>query len=101
MRGYHDKGLTKGQKWALGEQRKTFDIVCDHYSPVFRFFFVERFGHSSELWYAARTRYTHSVAVSSMVGHILGIGKTGFLLESSTGIGSLCCVLTLTMFDCP
>jgi serine-protein kinase ATM len=53
--------------------RVAFDLICMNNSPVFRFFFVENFVQP-EVWFAARVRYTRSVAVSSMVGHILGIG---------------------------
>lgn len=54
--------------------RSAFDLICHNYSPVFRFFFVEKFVQP-EIWYASKMRYTRSVAVSSVVGHILGIGK--------------------------
>ena len=56
------------------KRRESFDVICKHFSPSFRFFFVERFGHSLKDWYAAKMKYTRSVAVSSIVGHILGIG---------------------------
>jgi hypothetical protein len=46
--------------------------VCKHFSPAFRFFFLERFSHSPQLWYTARMAYTRSCAVNSFVGHILG-----------------------------
>ena len=39
-------------------------------------------------WHAARMRYTRSVAVSSMVGHILGIGDrhtSNILVHTKTG----------------
>lgn len=55
--------------------REAFDLICKHNSPVFRYFFVEHFVQP-EAWYAARMRYTRSVAVSSIVGHMLGIGKS-------------------------
>jgi serine-protein kinase ATM len=57
------------------ERRATFDEICARNSPSLRFFFVERFSHSMELWHAAKMNFTRSVAVSSIVGHILGIGK--------------------------
>lgn len=56
------------------EQHDVFDRICSHYSPSFRYFFLERFGHVPEKWYDAKMRYTRSVAVSSIVGHVLGIG---------------------------
>lgn len=56
------------------EKRKAFEEICSLHSPCFRFFFVEQFGHCLASWYAARAKYTRSVAVSSVIGHILGIG---------------------------
>jgi ataxia telangiectasia mutated family protein len=70
------------------EKRRAFDEICEHHSPAFRFFFVERFGNSLETWYAAKMRYTRSVAVSSIVGHILGIGDrhtSNILVHQKTG----------------
>jgi hypothetical protein len=57
-----------------GKLRAAFDLICQHHTPVFRYFFVENFV-MCEVWYAAKMRYTRSVAVSSIVGHILGIGR--------------------------
>jgi len=56
------------------KKRKAFDEILERKSPIFRYFFVENFGHSLEHWHTAKLRYTRSVAVNSMVGHILGIG---------------------------
>jgi ataxia telangiectasia mutated family protein len=56
-------------------KRAAFDEVCKHFSPAFRFFFLERFSHSPQLWYNARMAYTRSCAVNSLVGHILGTSK--------------------------
>lgn len=69
-------------------KRDSFDVVCKNFSPSFRFFFVERFGHSLKDWYAAKMKYTRSVAVSSIVGHILGIGDrhtNNILISQITG----------------
>jgi hypothetical protein len=59
---------------ATESKRQAFDQICRHYSPCFRFFFVEKFGHRMDEWYAAKLKYARSVAVSSIVGHVLGIG---------------------------
>ena len=53
---------------------KAFKDVCRHHSPCFRYFFIEKFSDRIEEWYLARLRYARSVAVSSIVGHVLGIG---------------------------
>jgi ataxia telangiectasia mutated family protein len=73
---------------AQGARRKAFDTICEHHSPVFRYFFVERFGNSLEAWHSAKMRYTRSVAVNSVVGHILGIGDrhtSNILVHETTG----------------
>jgi hypothetical protein len=72
----------------LSERRRSYDEICARFSPVFRFFFVERFGHSMQAWHAAKMRYTRSVAVTSIVGHILGIGdrhSSNILVHKGTG----------------
>ena len=68
--------------------RASFDEVCNHHSPALRFFFLERFSHSPQLWHTARMSYTRSCAVNSMVGHILGIGDRhclNILIHEETG----------------
>ena len=54
---------------------EVFKRILAQKSPVFRYFFVEKFGNSLEDWHASKLRYTRSVAVNSMVGHVFGIGK--------------------------
>lgn len=79
----------KMMKTAKPEEKRTvFDEVCLHFSPCFRYFFVERFGHSMQAWYTAKQQYCLSVAVSSIVGHILGIGDrhgANILVHERTG----------------
>ena len=68
--------------------RQGYDILCDNYSPSFRFFFLEYFHSSMEAWHTARTKYTRSCAVSSIVGHILGIGDrhtSNIMVHTKTG----------------
>jgi len=55
---------------------------------LFVFFFLERFSHSPQAWHDARMLYTRSSAVSSMVGHVLGIGDRhshNILVHEKTG----------------
>ena len=69
-------------------KRNAFDTICKFHSPCFRFFFIEAFGHSLQEWYNARLRYSRSVATSSIVGHILGIGDRhgcNILVHGKTG----------------
>lgn len=66
--------------------RAAFDLIYQRNSPVFRFFFIENFVQP-ETWYLAKMRYIRSVAVSSIVGHILGIGA----LNWGGGSGDVSC----------
>ena len=68
-------------------QLKTFKDVRQHFHPVLRHFFTEQNKHPLD-WYAKRLSYTRSVAVGSIVGHILGLGDrhiSNLLLDSKTG----------------
>jgi ataxia telangiectasia mutated family protein len=69
------------------KKRQSFDEICARFSPSFRFFFLERFG-CMESWHIAKMNFTRSVAVSSIVGHILGIGDRhlgNILIHQGTG----------------
>lgn len=69
-------------------KRKAFETICENFSPAFRFFFLEYFKSSMEAWHTARTSYTRSCAVNSIVGHILGIGDrhtSNILVHTKTG----------------
>mmetsp|Transcript_16056 Transcript_16056/g.23482 ORF Transcript_16056/g.23482 Transcript_16056/m.23482 type:complete len:264 (-) Transcript_16056:21-812(-) len=69
-------------------RRASYDEICKHFSPVFRFFFLERFSHSPSLWHEARMSYVRSCAVNSIVGHTLGIGDRhshNILVHENTG----------------
>ena len=54
--------------------RLAYTEVCRRFGPVFHHFFLERFSESPALWFRRRTTYTRSVAASSIVGYIMGIG---------------------------
>ena len=68
---------------------EVFETAMRTFSPVYRFFFVEKFGHSPEQWFAARMKFTRSLAVNSIVGHILGIGTTGTFFKIRTSFPDL------------
>jgi ataxia telangiectasia mutated family protein len=55
------------------DKLRKFHEVMDHFHPSLRFFFLERYADPAR-WMASRLAYTRSVAVTSMVGYILGIG---------------------------
>eukprot|EP00960_Hanusia_phi_P041896 755206-Hanusia_phi.AAC.3 len=55
------------------ELRTTFARICDNVQPVFRYHFLETSNSASD-YYNKRLIYTKSVASSSMVGYIVGLG---------------------------
>ena len=50
-----------------------YEEICNEFTPVFHHFFLENFS-SPAIWFQKRINYTRSVAVNSIVGHIMGIG---------------------------
>lgn len=50
-----------------------FQTVCQNFRPVLHYFFLEQFSQPAE-WFKKRLAYTRSVATSSMVGYIVGLG---------------------------
>lgn len=64
-----------------------FLSLMDRFKPVMRHLFTEK--HKVPMsWFAMRLNYTRSVATTSIVGHILGLGDrhtSNILLDSSTG----------------
>jgi len=55
------------------EKEEAFATICANFQPVFRYFFLENYVDPLS-WISNRTSYTRSVAVTSMIGYILGIG---------------------------
>ncbi|EOA23378.1 hypothetical protein CARUB_v10016554mg [Capsella rubella] len=55
------------------DKRKAFVDVCTNFSPVMHYFFLEKFLQPAD-WFVKRLAYTRSVAASSMVGYIVGLG---------------------------
>ncbi|XVE54961.1 hypothetical protein DITRI_Ditri03aG0123000 [Diplodiscus trichospermus] len=55
------------------DKRKAFQEVCENLRPVLHYFFLERFLQPSD-WFEKRLAYTRSVAATSMVGYIVGLG---------------------------
>ncbi|KAK3160101.1 hypothetical protein QOZ80_1BG0055200 [Eleusine coracana subsp. coracana] len=55
------------------DKRKAFLKVCNNFRPVMHHFFLERFLLPAD-WFQSRLAYTRSVAASSMVGYIVGLG---------------------------
>jgi ataxia telangiectasia mutated family protein len=55
------------------QKMKAFKNVMENFKPVLRHFFFEKFS-SPVQWFERRLAYTRSVATSSIVGYILGLG---------------------------
>lgn len=52
---------------------ETFNAMCNKFRPALQYFFFEKF-HNPGDWFERRLAYTKSVATTSMIGYILGIG---------------------------
>jgi ataxia telangiectasia mutated family protein len=52
---------------------ETFIDICHNFKAVFRHFLMENYPNTDE-WYMRRLNYTRSVATSSIVGYIIGLG---------------------------
>uniref|UniRef100_A0AAV2J7Z9 non-specific serine/threonine protein kinase n=1 Tax=Knipowitschia caucasica TaxID=637954 RepID=A0AAV2J7Z9_KNICA len=61
------------QKQAFDEKLQMFLEVCRNFRPVFRYFCMEKFLDPA-VWMEKRLAYTRSVATSSIVGYIVGLG---------------------------
>jgi serine-protein kinase ATM len=61
--------------------------VRRRFKPVMRHFFTEKFKNPGD-WFLTRLNYSRSVAVTSIAGHVLGLGDrhvNNILLDQSTG----------------
>ncbi|NXI26409.1 ATM kinase, partial [Sterrhoptilus dennistouni] len=67
------KILLDAQKKHSEEKCRIFMEVCENFQPVFRYFCMEKFLDPA-VWFEKRLAYTRSVATSSIVGYILGLG---------------------------
>ncbi|KAH0500698.1 Serine-protein kinase ATM [Microtus ochrogaster] len=67
------KKMMDVQKKSFEEKYDTFMTICQNFEPVFRYFCLEKFLDPA-VWFEKRLAYTRSVATSSIVGYILGLG---------------------------
>ncbi|KAM7542492.1 hypothetical protein Aperf_G00000017064 [Anoplocephala perfoliata] len=64
-----------------------FSEICSKIQPVLGYYFVEHFPEANA-WYAAKRRYTTSLAASSILGYLVGLGDRhpqNLLLHPLTG----------------
>lgn len=67
------KKMMEVQKKSFEDKYEVFMDVCQNFQPVFRYFCMEKFLDPA-IWFEKRLAYTRSVATSSIVGYILGLG---------------------------
>nr|XP_046246217.1 serine-protein kinase ATM isoform X2 [Scatophagus argus] len=67
------KKMMEAQRLAFDEKLQAYSEVCQNFRPVFRYFCMERFLDPA-VWMEKRLAYTRSVATSSIVGYIVGLG---------------------------
>ncbi|KAM3615619.1 uncharacterized protein V6R79_005129 [Siganus canaliculatus] len=65
--------MMEAQRLAFDEKLQAYVEVCKNFRPVFRYFCMERFLDPA-VWMEKRLAYTRSVATSSIVGYIVGLG---------------------------
>ena len=69
------------------KQLEAFLNFCKKFHPVLRHYFTEQ--HMAPIpWFTMRLAYTRSVATTSIVGHILGLGdrhSSNILMDHKTG----------------
>ena len=66
---------------------RTYRQATEHFHPVLRYFFMERYDDPDE-WFAKRLAYCRSTAAISILGHVLGLGDRhghNILLDEKTG----------------
>ena len=81
------KFITDAQTKSVDQRIKIYRSVCEQFHPVMRYFFMERF-QNPDVWFEKRLAYTRSVAASSILGHVLGLGDRhgqNILLDERTG----------------
>ena len=81
------KAIGDVQTQSLEVRLRAYRQVTEHFHPVLRYFFLERFNDPDE-WFAKRLAYSRSTAAISILGHILGLGDRhghNILLDEVTG----------------
>ncbi|XP_056417620.1 serine-protein kinase ATM [Hyla sarda] len=67
------KKLLDVQRARFEDKYQVFLDISEHFRPVFRYFCMEKFLDPA-IWFEKRLAYTRSVATSSIVGYIVGLG---------------------------
>ncbi|EFR04627.1 ataxia telangiectasia mutated [Nannizzia gypsea CBS 118893] len=81
------KFINDAQSKSRDQRIKAYRHVTDHFHPVMKYFFMEKFPNPDD-WFSKRLAYTRSTAAISMLGHVLGLGDRhghNILLDTETG----------------
>ncbi|PWY67189.1 ataxia telangiectasia mutated [Aspergillus heteromorphus CBS 117.55] len=81
------KSIADVQTRSFEQRVRTYRQVTEHFHPVMRFFFMEKFNNPDD-WFSKRLAYTRSTAAISILGHVLGLGDRhghNILLDERTG----------------
>ncbi|KAB8257948.1 Serine/threonine-protein kinase tel1 [Aspergillus pseudonomiae] len=81
------KHISDVQTRSLEQRVRTYRQVTEHFHPVMKYFFMEKFNNPDD-WFSKRLSYTRSTAAISILGHVLGLGDRhghNILLDERTG----------------
>ncbi|KAI1909740.1 Serine/threonine-protein kinase tel1 [Ophidiomyces ophidiicola] len=81
------KHINDAQAKSLEQRLRVYRQVTDHFHPVMKYFFMERFQNPDD-WFSKRLAYIRSTAAISILGHVLGLGDRhghNILLDEMTG----------------
>ncbi|KAI9795692.1 MAG: Serine/threonine-protein kinase tel1 [Piccolia ochrophora] len=81
------KAISDVQSETIQTRLRAYRIASDHFHPVMRYFFMERFDNPDD-WFDKRLAYCRSTATISILGHVLGLGDRhghNILLDERTG----------------
>ncbi|KAE8360415.1 Serine/threonine-protein kinase tel1 [Aspergillus caelatus] len=81
------KHISDVQTRSFEQRVRTYRQVTEHFHPVMRHFFMEKFNNPDD-WFSKRLSYTRSTAAISILGHVLGLGDRhghNILLDERTG----------------
>lgn len=70
----------------VSRKLEVFQQIVSQFRPALHYFFLEKFQSPGE-WFERRLAYTKSVATTSMIGYVLGIGDrhlSNILIDEKT-----------------
>ncbi len=81
------KAISDVQNRSVEVRLKAYRQVTEHFHPVMKYFFLERFDNPDD-WFERRLAYSRSTAAISILGYVLGLGDRhghNILLDEKTG----------------